>query len=140
MITQDEIFAFGDRWFETVTQFGTADEQAEFFAIESPRIYITSSGFSCNMAEHEKLHQQWIDEQHAFGNFNITPLSQKPERVRATGSVYWQATYKNKPDQVIKAVVGEDWIIERIDSGQLKFILYMNNFHHLLPNSATLVL
>jgi len=39
---------------------------------------------------------------------------------------------------VIKAVVGEDWIIERTASGALKFVLYVNTFHHVLPDSAPL--
>ena len=39
---------------------------------------------------------------------------------------------------VIKAVVGEDWILERATSGELKFVLYINTFHHTLPDSAAL--
>ena len=39
---------------------------------------------------------------------------------------------------VIKAVVGEDWILKRTASGALKFVLYINTFHHLLPDSAPL--
>lgn len=39
---------------------------------------------------------------------------------------------------VIKAVVGEDWILERTPSHGLKFVLYMNTFHHLPPDSAPL--
>ncbi len=140
MITQDEIFAFGDSWFETVTQFGTAKQQAVFFAHETPRIYVMNSGISIDMVEHEKLHQQWINEEHGFGEFTITPLSKEPERVRVTGTVYWQASQKQDPTQIIKAVVGEDWIIERKPDGDLVFVLYMNTFHHLLPNSAPLTL
>jgi hypothetical protein len=41
---------------------------------------------------------------------------------------------------VIKAVVGEDWILERTPAGTLKFVLYINTFHHLLPGSAPLQL
>jgi hypothetical protein len=41
---------------------------------------------------------------------------------------------------VIKAVVGEDWIVERLPSGELKFVPYTNLFHHLLPDSAPLQL
>jgi hypothetical protein len=37
-------------------------------------------------------------------------------------------------------VTGEDWIIERTSSGALKFVLYMNPFHQLLPDSAPLQL
>ena len=34
---------------------------------------------------------------------------------------------------MIKAVVGEDWLLERATSGELKFVLYINTFHHMLP-------
>jgi hypothetical protein len=71
----------------------------------------------------------------------LTVLKTAPERVRATGTVYWEAEYRDRPrPNVIKAVVGEDWIIERSPSGALKFVLYMNTFHHLLPDSAPLQL
>ena len=39
---------------------------------------------------------------------------------------------------MIKAVVGEDWLLERATSGELKFVLYINTFHHMLPKSAPL--
>jgi hypothetical protein len=59
--------------------------------------------------------------------------------VRARGTVYWQAEFPQRPQpKVIKAVVGEDWIIERAASGELKFVLYINTFHHFLPDSASL--
>ena len=59
--------------------------------------------------------------------------------MRARGTVYWQAEFPGRTGtQVIKAVVGEDWILERPASGGLKFVLYLNTFHHFLPNSAPL--
>ena len=51
-----------------------------------------------------------------------------------TGTVYWQAEFAGRPEpNVIKAVVGEDWILEKLPSGDLKFVLYTNTFHHALP-------
>ena len=74
-----------------------------------------------------------------FGHFDLTPLNASPERVRARGTVYWQAEFpERRQPNVIKAVVGEDWIIERAASGELKFVLYINTFHHFLPDSASL--
>jgi hypothetical protein len=61
--------------------------------------------------------------------------------VRAIGTVYWQAEFRGRPaPNVIKAVVGEDWILERTRSGKLAFVLYLNTFHHTLPDSAPLKL
>ena len=94
-----------------------------------------------SLEEHHKLHTQWINERHAFGHFSLTPLNASPERVRVTGTVYWQAEFRGRPaPNVIKAVVGEDWILERTQAGKLAFVLYMNTFHHTLPDSAPLIL
>jgi hypothetical protein len=67
----------------------------------------------------------------------LTPLNASPERVRATGTVYWQAEIAGRPaPNVIKAVVGEDWILERTPSGDLTFVLYTNTFHHTLHTNT----
>jgi hypothetical protein len=31
---------------------------------------------------------------------------------------------------VVKCVVGEDWIVQREPSGDLKIVLYVNPYHH----------
>ncbi len=140
-ITLDEVVAFADKWFLTVWGGGRADAQAAFFLDPHSRIYVVQGGETIGFEDHEKLHKQWTDERHLFDGFSITPLNTAPERVRATGTVYWEARYRDRPPpNLIKAVVGEDWIIERIPSGALRFVLYMNTFHHLLPDSAPLQL
>jgi hypothetical protein len=50
----------------------------------------------------------------------------------------WQAEYRDRkaPNNMIKSVVGEDWILERVPGGSLKFALYINGFHHILPGFA----
>lgn len=130
-----------DKWFTTVMNGGNAKEQSSFFLYEEPRIFVMPSGISIGMEAHFQLHQHWINEEHKNATFLITELSQSPERVRASGSVYWQAEIPNQnPPNIIRAVVGEDWILEKDSTGLLKFVLYMNTFHHLLPDSAPLIL
>lgn len=52
--------------------------------------------------------------------------------------VYWQAEFAGRPaPNVIKAAVGEDWVLERTAVG-LKFIIYINTFHRLPPESTQL--
>ncbi len=139
MITVGEMRDFGGRWFDAVARGATAAEQAQFFLDPHARIYVVWNGVTISLAEHEKLHAQWINERHSFGPFELTPLNAAPERVRARGTVYWQAEFPGrKAPNVIKAVVGEDWILERAAKGGLKFVLYLNTFHHLLPDSAPL--
>ena len=136
MITLDDVREFGASWFDAVAGGASAAEQAQFFLNPHARIYVVWNGATISLEDHEKLHAQWINERHSFGHFDLTPLNASPERVRARGTVYWQAEFQGRPaPNVIKAVVGEDWILERAASGGLKFVLYLNTFHHLLPES-----
>ena len=89
MITLDEVHDFGSRWFNTVMNGGSAGDQAAFFLDRHSRIYVLWNGSSIDFDEHRKLHDQWINELHRFGHFELTPLNASPERVRATGTVYW---------------------------------------------------
>jgi hypothetical protein len=141
MITVNEVHDFGDRWFDAIMRGASAAEQAVFFLDPHARIYVLWNGMTFSLEEHHRLHTQWINERHELGHFSLTPLNASPERVRAVGTVYWQVEVAGRPaPNVIKAVVGEDWIIERRPSGDLMFVLYMNSFHHTLPDSAPLVL
>ena len=139
MITLDEVREFGMRFFDAVAGGASAAEQAHVFLDSRTRTYVAWNGATINLNEHETLHAQWINEHHIFGHFDLTELNASPDRVRARGTVYWQAEFPERPPpSVIKAVVGEDWIIERAASGELKFVLYVNTFHHFLPDSAPL--
>jgi hypothetical protein len=140
-ITAEEVQALGEAFFGTVAGGGTGRDQAAFFVDAAARIYVMQGGEAIGLDAHHALHRQWINERHSFGTFTLTALKAARERVRATGTVYWEAEYRDRPGRpVIKAVVGEDWIVERTPSGDLKFVLYMNTFHHLLPDSAPLQL
>lgn len=139
MITLNEVRDFGTRFFDAVAGGASAAEQAQYFLYAHARIYVAWNGATISLKEHETLHAQWINEHHAFGHFDLTELNASPERVRARGTVYWQAEFPERsPPKLIKAVVGEDWIVERATSGALKFVLYVNTFHHFLPDSAPL--
>ncbi|MDB5408620.1 MAG: hypothetical protein JWL84_3532 [Rhodospirillales bacterium] len=136
-ITLEDVFEHGTRWFDTVMSGGSAEAQAAFFLDPHARIHVTERGVAIGLEDHHRLHAQWINEIHSFGTFVLRILSTTPSRVRATGTVYWQAEYRERPaPNVIKAVVGEDWILERVPDGTLKFVLYMSEFHHPLPDSA----
>ena len=66
--------------------------------------------------------------------FNITPLCDDPERAHTVGAVYWEARPLGSSDGgLIKCIVGEDWIVQRIPSGELKIALYINSYHRSLP-------
>jgi hypothetical protein len=136
-ITLKDVLDHGTRWFNTVKAGGSAPAQAAFFLHPNPLIYVMASGVAISLDDHRRAHAQLINEEYRFGPFNLTVLNTLPSRVRVRGTIYWQAEYPGRPPpNVIKAVVGEDWIVERTPVGALKFVLYMNGFQHLLPDSA----
>ena len=141
-ITLKEVLEFGDRWLTTVMSRGSGAEQAVFFVDPDSRLYVLEGGELMTFQNNYDLHSQLTNEIHILGDFTLTVLNISPDRVRATGRFYWQAEYAQKRPlpNVIKAIVGEDWIIERAASGELKFVLYMSSFHQLLPDSASLQL
>ena len=52
---------------------------------------------------------------------NITPLCDDPERAHAVGAVYWEARPLRSSDGgLIKCIVGEDWIVQRIRRASLR--------------------
>ena len=60
---------------------------------------------------------------------------------RAVGGFYWQARLKGRPEtELIKAYCFQDWIVQRMPSGDLKFVVYINTDHSFLPGSATVVI
>ena len=97
MITVGDVRDFGASWFDAVARGATAAEQAQFFLDPHALIYVVWNGATIGLKDHEKLHAQWINERHSFGHFDLTPLNATPERVRARGTVYWQAEFPGCP-------------------------------------------
>jgi len=115
---------------------GTAAEQARFFPHPEPRI-IVLHGEDITLQKNYEIHQALTDEMHRSEHWEVTPLSDDPERVRAVGRVYWQGRPANAPPgTLLKCYVGEDWIVQRVPSGDLKIALYINTYHQFLPDSA----
>lgn len=137
-ITKEEVIALMNK-FHDVVMFdkGTGADQAAFFLHPEPRIYIPH-GEDISLQTNYEIHQKLADELHVpMDEWEIIPLSSHPERVRAIGAVYWQGRLVNSPKEaLIKCMVGEDWIVQRISSGELKIALYINSYHHFLPDSA----
>lgn len=95
-------------------------------------------GEDISLQTNYEIHQKLVEEKHEpFAEWQIIPLSREPERVRAVGAVYWQGRLVDAAeDALIKCVVGEDWIVQRTPTGELKIALYMNTYHNFLPGSA----
>ena len=136
-ITKDEVVALVNAFHEVSTKGGTAAEQARFFLHPEPWIFIPH-GEDISLQTNYEIHQKLTDERHVTGDqWDIIPLCAQPERARAVGAIYWEGRVKDSRDGArIKCIVGEDWIVQRVASGALKIALYINSYHHFLPDSA----
>ena len=135
IITEDDVMKHATQYFTALRTGSTAAELATFFLNPCPRIYFASTGTSIDMEELHEFHQRFKQEKMELSRFNVMSLSDEPARARTLGTVYWEAV-SYEADKTINSVVGEDWILERTSSGELKFVLYINTFHHQLPDSA----
>jgi hypothetical protein len=137
-IDKDDVISLMNAFHDVaMIQKGTAAEQAAFFLEpDGARVYVPH-GEDFSMQANHDVHRQLTDEVHIpLEPWEITQLSAAPERARAVGAVYWEGRLVARPDALIKVVVGEDWIVQRAPSGELKIALYINPYHYFLPDSA----
>jgi hypothetical protein len=140
-ISESEVIDLMNRFHQVVMiEKGDAAAQADFFLHPEPRICVPH-GPDLSMQTNYEIHQRLSDEVHTpLKPWNITQLCTDPERARAVGAVYWQGHVVGAPDgELIKVVVGEDWIVERLPDGDLKIAQYINPYHYFLPDSAPFV-
>ncbi len=135
-ITEDEIRALGEAWCETLRQGATLAEREAFFVHHPARIYVQYTGDSMTLEEHHAYHAQFARQILRLGDFVVAPLSDAPERARALGSLYWEAHFPDDAQPPLRCIVGEDWIVQRVADGSLKFVLWLNTMHHFLPGSG----
>lgn len=141
-ISKEEIFALMNGFHDVVMyEKGSAKDQAKFFLYPEPRIFIPH-GEDISLQTNYEIHQTLTDEKHVLmDQWEITALCDQPERARVVGAVYWEGRLLNSAEKaLIKCVVGEDWIVQRLPSGELKIALYINAYHHFLPDSAAIQL
>ena len=132
-ITEDQVRDLAGEWFTTVFSHQGPEAQSRFFVDEDPRVFI-GNGDSYNLTEHVALHDAWTYESHVMGPIELTHINDDPERARVSATVYWEAKPKDG-DELVRTVMGEDWIVENRPDG-LKFVLYIATFFHALLNSA----
>jgi hypothetical protein len=137
-ITKDDVISLMNQFHEvSMVRKGTAAEQAAFFLRPEEARVIVPHGEDISMLANYEVHQLLTDEVHIpLEPLDVTMLTGEPERAHSVGAVYWEGRALNSPDAVVKAVVGEDWIVQRDASGALKIVLYINPFHYFLPDSA----
>jgi hypothetical protein len=138
-ISLDEVLALAARYHHLVgIEKGDAAAQATFFLHPNPVIIVAHASDLTLQANHE-IHKGITDEEFfPLDPWDITQLCDEPERARAVGAILWHGrSVDDEPNGLAKTVVGEDWIVQRADDGELKFALYINTHHQSLPSSAT---
>jgi hypothetical protein len=137
-ITKDDVISLMNEFHDVVMRRkGTAAEQAAFFLNPDEARVFVPHGEDLTLQTNYEIHQKLTDEAHIpLEPLDVTMLSTEPERARAVGAVYWEGRLVDSADALIKSVVGEDWIVQRGPSGDLKIVLYINPYHHFLPDSA----
>jgi hypothetical protein len=139
-IAIDEALALMARWHETVVRGGDGDELASLFLRpEEGRVYVPH-GEDISPDTNHAIHQKLADERIVqIDPWEVTQLCEAPERARLVGAVYWEARLiANPTGPLIKVMVGEDWIVQRVPGSGLKIVLYVNSYHRVLPGSAPL--
>jgi hypothetical protein len=137
-ISLEEILDLSARYHHLVgVEKGDAAAQAAFFIHPDPIIFVEHASDLTLQANYE-IHQGMTGEEFLhLEPWNVTQLSEEPERARATGGVHWQGQpIGGEEHGRIKVVVGEDWIVQRVANRDVKFALYINTHHQLLPDSA----
>ena len=100
------------------------------------RIYVQESGVSMTLEEHAVYHSEFASQILTLGDFTLAQLSETPERARAIGSLYWEAHYPDEANPPLRCIVGEDRFVERIATGELRYVLWLNTMHHFLADSS----
>jgi hypothetical protein len=136
-ITPHEAQEFLQRFLDCVFNGGTPAQQASYFLHKNARLFDMRTGSTISLEDQYHAHQNLKNENASFGNLQLTPMHESPERSRVLVSLYWEATQKDTGGQ-IKATVEDDIIIERMPSDALKFVFFGMNAFHFLPGSATL--
>ena len=139
-ISKDEVLELMCAFHDVVMlDKGDAAAQGDFFLYPDPLIFIPH-GEDLSLRKNHQIHQGLADEKHVpLDPWTITQLCDQPERARAIGAVYWEGRpIDSTTGKPIKCIVGEDWIVQRVEAGGLKIVLYINSYHRFLPDSAAI--
>ena len=110
-ITNQDIVALASAFHDaSMVKKSTAAEMAEFFLYPELRIFVLHGG-------------------------NLTP-----ERARARVLVFGRAATSGRRRACSNAASARNSAVERVPSGELKFVIYVNSFHRFLPDAAPIEL
>ena len=134
MITAEDVMELGETFWELTRTHAPIESIRPLFI--NPGVLIPN-GELMSLDAHHAMHRAFKDQVHEWRTMTVTPISEDPERVRAVGSVAWEASFSDGRPGRIRSVVGETWIIERGTDGALRWVHYWSNSIDLAEDSAS---
>lgn len=136
-ITPQEVTDFMMDWFTGLKKC-TKVEDITPFHLHSDRSDICMFTNTGNILTYQKeVDMRKCIENEVFNpsEFTITETFQSPERAWIQGTICWEASLIGTEDK-LKTVFGVKCLIQRMADNSFKFILYIFEFNHPLPDCA----
>ncbi len=133
MILEQDVKDLAARFWAIVTSGANGKEANSYFI--NPGILLPT-GEWIDLESHQVLHRSLCDECHKWLDLNIKQLSGEKQRALAKGRLHWEASFKERKTERIKAIVEETWMLEYSVNKGLRWTLYWSETLELLPGSA----
>ena len=138
MITEKEVKQLVESFWHDVRS-GRPGSEMEHYFIGQGRVMVPG-GVRMDLEPHQEMHRQLCDEVHAWKTIEIKPVWEDPERVHVAALASWDASFVDGRPGRIKTQVQEEWVIERCEDGQVRFVLYRSPVVDFADDSAELII
>ena len=136
MITEKEVKQLVESFWHDVRS-GRPGAEMEHFFIGQGHVMVPG-GVRMDLEPHQEMHRQLCDEVHTWGELEILQVGEAPDRAYASGVVGWEASFADGRPGRIKSHVEEQWLVERCEDGQIRFVLYRSPAVDFAEDSAEL--
>lgn len=136
-ISELEVHELAEGWFRALEAHAPLHELEPFFA---PGVRIQApDGTAHDLEGYLRLHDRWRDESHRIVSLGLEAQLGPIARAVARVEIEWEATLNREgtPER-IRAVLGEEWTIERGPGARPRFARYTSAEVRPLPGSAPL--
>ena len=131
-ISEYTVKALASNFWDIVTSGSHGDSAKHLFL--NPGILLPS-GKWIDLEQHQEMHRRLKNESHEWIDSKLAILGGDERHFQFNGHVLWQATIIDS-GEIVKAKIGETWILELTDEMKLKWTLYWSSSCELMPESA----
>lgn len=139
-ISELEVHDLAEAFFRAVEERAPLQKVEQHFA---PGVRIQApDGTAYDLEGYLRLHDRWRDETHRVVSLDLEHLPGPIARTTVRANVEWEATLNSaegRPER-IRAVISEDWLVERGPGAQPRFGRYVSADVRPLPGSAPIEL